>query len=214
MGIRNSEIWLFDDVSKIIITIPHLFAIRPMYVSEIFSESIHGGRVTYHCHAAIVTFALHWNIWEPVDRSENMLPNMLSYFMQLITIKRKNYFTHLILLTNHHDFGEKTTKKPSQESFYLIGQRISKLKSPICLIFNQVWFILDKFDSIWSKTSYSSKMWQFLIVAILILRWEISLYQVWSMWSRFNFFPKDLKLGINLEQDTMQCSLMKLCDKT
>ena len=39
-----------------------------------------------------------------------MLPNMLSYFMQLITIKRKNYFSHLILLTNQHDFGEKTTK--------------------------------------------------------------------------------------------------------
>ena len=71
-----------------------------------------------------------------------MLPNMLSYFMQLITIKRKNYFTHLILLTNHHDFCEKTTKKPSQESFYLIGQRISKLKSPICLI---------KFDSFWTN---------------------------------------------------------------
>ena len=98
------------------LTIPHLFAIRPTYASEIFSESIHGGRVTYHCHAAIVTFALHWNIWEPVDRSENMLPNMLSYFIQLITIKCKNYFTHLILLTYQHVFGEKTTKVNSQES--------------------------------------------------------------------------------------------------
>ena len=47
-----------------------------------------------------------------------MLPNMLSYFMQLITIKRKNYFTHLILLTNQHDFGEKNDKKQTAKNHF------------------------------------------------------------------------------------------------